>query len=104
VEGFDPNTYMGPKSARRFDRFSAFSVAGAQMAIDDARLSIDRQDGFRIGAYIGSALGGVAKAESEHERFIKEGVNAVNRLLAMSVFNGAGACNVSIIFGLKGPS
>ena len=74
------------------------------MELEDARLVIDRQDGERIGAYIGTALGGVSKAEHEHELFMQKGFDAVNRLIALSVFSGAGACNVSIALGLKGPS
>ena len=104
IEDFDPLNYMDAKSARRLDRFSAFSVAASGLALQDARLSIDRSDGERTGAYIGSALGGVGNAEIEHETFMKEGIDAVSRLIALSVFNGAGATNVSIAFGLKGPS
>src|SRR5207302_4352876 len=104
IEDFDPQNYMDLKSARRFDRCSLFAVASARMALDDAHLQIDRNDGNGIGAYIGSALGGVANAEAEHTRYVQEGFGAVDRLIALSVFNGAGACNVSIMFGLKGPS
>ena len=104
VDDFKPRDYMDAKSARRLDRFSLFSVAASRMALDDARFQVDRKDGYRTGAYIGSALGGVGNAEKEHEQFVKAGPGAVNRLIAMSVFNGAGVCNVSIAFGLKGPS
>jgi len=104
IEDFDAANYLDAKSARRFDRFSCFSVAASKMALDDARLSIDRQDGDRVGAYIGTALGGVSNAEREHETFVQEGFRGVNRLIALSVFSGAGALNVSIALGLKGPS
>lgn len=104
VQNFNPRDYMNSKLARRLDRFSAFAVACSHMALEDAGLAIDHQDGERTGAYIGSALGGVAYAEKEHERYVQEGVERVNRLLALSVFTGAGACNVSIVLGLKGPS
>jgi 3-oxoacyl-[acyl-carrier-protein] synthase II len=104
VRDFDARNFMEAKSARRFDRFSLFAVAAARMALDDAELKIDQNDGNGIGTYIGSALGGVANAEAEHTEFVHKGFSAVNRLIALSVFNGAGACNVSITYGLKGPS
>src|SRR5437016_6833415 len=91
VDDFDPRDHLDRKSARRFDRFSCFSVACSKMALDDARLTVDRQDGYRIGVYIGTALGGVSNAEKEHETFVKDGLRAVNRLIALSVFSGAGA-------------
>ena len=104
VEDFDARDYLDAKSARRFDRFSQFAVASAGMALADSRLEVDRSDGAGLGTYIGSALGGVSKAEAEHTRFIQKGFSAVDKLIALSVFGGAGACNVSIYFGLKGPS
>jgi 3-oxoacyl-[acyl-carrier-protein] synthase II len=104
VDGFDPADFLDTKSARRFDRFSQFAVSCAGLALQDARMTIDRSDGIGIGAYIGSALGGVAHAEHEHTRLIEDGFKAVNRLVALSVFTGAGVSNVSIYFGLKGPS
>ena len=104
VDGFEPRNFMDSKSARRLERFSQFSVACSRMALDDAHLQIDRSDGVGIGAYIGTALGGVGSAEEEHTALVQSGYGAVDRLLALSVFAGAGACNVSIAFGLKGPS
>jgi 3-oxoacyl-[acyl-carrier-protein] synthase II len=104
VEDFDANDYMDAKSARRLDRFSQFAVASTGMALKDARLAIDQSDGVGTGTYIGSALGGVVNAEEEHTRFIRKGFGAVNKLIALSVFGGAGACNVSIYFGFKGPA
>jgi 3-oxoacyl-[acyl-carrier-protein] synthase II len=104
VDGFDPLDYMDAKTARRIDRFSQFAVAASAGALQDARLTIDPSDGVGTGAYIGSALGGVGHAENEHTRLVQQGFEAVNRLIALSVFTGAGASNVSIAFGLKGPA
>lgn len=42
-------------------------------------------------------------AEREHERYLQEGLEAVPPWLALSVFGGAGASNVAIEFGLRGP-
>ncbi len=104
INNFDPLQYMDAKSARRLDRFSLFAVACGRMALDDAHLEIDRSDGVGTGTYIGSALGGVGNAEEEHTRLVQKGFAAVDKLIALSVFGGAGASNVSIAFGLKGPS
>lgn len=104
IEDFDPLDYMDAKMARRLDRFSLFAVASAGMALADAGYTVNRNDGYRIGTYIGSALGGVGNAEGEHKRLVQDGIRAVDRLIALSVFSGAGASNVSIAFGLKGPA
>ena len=102
VDDFDPAEYMDEKSVRRLDRFSQFAVASARLALDDAEMKLERRDGIGIGTYIGSALGGIGNAEDEHRNLVEKGYGAVNRLIALSVFGGAGAANVSIVFGLEG--
>jgi 3-oxoacyl-[acyl-carrier-protein] synthase II len=56
------------------------------------------------GCYLGSALGGVAFAETQHHAFMYQGVAGVNPSLALAVFGGAGPTNVAIELGLHGPS
>ncbi|MFA5976562.1 MAG: beta-ketoacyl-ACP synthase II [Elusimicrobiota bacterium] len=102
IEDFDPFKFMEAKIARRLDRFSQFAVACAGMALQEARLTVDQPD--HAGTYVGSALGGIGHAEEEHTHLVQEGLQAVDRLIALSVFTGAGASNVSIAFGLNGPA
>jgi 3-oxoacyl-[acyl-carrier-protein] synthase II len=95
---------MDRKRARRLDRFSQLAVAASRLALADAELEIDRSDGRGIGVNLGSALGGVAYGEHQHEQYLLGGLRAVQPALALSVFGGAGATNVAIEFGLKGPA
>ena len=104
VKNFDPLDYMEAKPARRLDRFSQFAVASAGMALADAHITVDPSRENTIGCYIGSALGGVGHAEKEHTNLVKAGFRAVDKLIALSVFSGAGASNVSIHFNLRGPA
>ena len=101
---FEPLDYMAPKRARRLDRFSQFALISAQMALDDAGLSAHEAGCASAGIYVGSALGGVAFAEEQHEGYIRNGPHGVNPLLALSVFGGAASSNVTIELGLTGPS
>ncbi|MEJ7838411.1 MAG: beta-ketoacyl-ACP synthase II [Thermomicrobiales bacterium] len=101
---FDPLDHMSPKRARRLDRFSQFALVCAQMALADAGLAAEDVAADGAGIYIGSALGGVAFAEEQHEKYIREGPHHVNPLLALSVFGGAGSSNVTIELNLTGPS
>jgi 3-oxoacyl-[acyl-carrier-protein] synthase II len=101
---FDPLQYMSPKRARRLDRFSQFALVSAQMALADANLSAEQLAASGAGVYVGSALGGVAFGESEHEAFVRNGPQHVNPLIALSVFGGAASSNIAIEFGLHGPS
>jgi 3-oxoacyl-[acyl-carrier-protein] synthase II len=103
IEDFDAADHLDARRARRLDRFSAMSVAAARMAADHAALDLTgRHD--RTGVWIGSALGGVAFGEEQHERYVRRGLRGVSPTLALAVFGGAGASNVAIDLAITGPS
>jgi 3-oxoacyl-[acyl-carrier-protein] synthase II len=104
VDGFDPGDWMVARKAKRLDRCSQFTLAAARLALADADLDLAREDPDRVGAMMGTALGGVALAEHEHGRFLAEGVRAVDPGLALTVFAGASSCNLAIEFGVTGPN
>jgi 3-oxoacyl-[acyl-carrier-protein] synthase II len=101
---FDPLDFMPPQRARRLDRFSQFALVAAKMAMDDAGICPEQLAASGAGSYIGSALGGVAFGEVQHEAYVHGGARQVNPLLALSVFGGAASSNISIEYGLVGPS
>ena len=101
---FDPLDYMTTKQARRLDRFSQFALACSHMALADANLCAEDIASRGAGVYLGSALGGVAFAERQHEVFVRNGPRQVNPLVALSVFGGSASSNVTIDLGLHGPS
>jgi 3-oxoacyl-[acyl-carrier-protein] synthase II len=101
---FDPTEYVSAKRARRLDLFSQLSVAASAQALADASLAGGARELRRAAVYLGSALGGVPPSEEEHARFVDGGLRAVSPMLALSVFGGAGATNVAMEFGMRGPS
>jgi 3-oxoacyl-[acyl-carrier-protein] synthase II len=104
IDGFDPAAHLDPRRARRLDRFSALSVAAARLAVEDAGLAIRDGIAARTGVWIGSALGGVAYGEEQHQRYVERGVHGVSPTLALAVFGGAGPSNVALDLGLTGPT
>jgi 3-oxoacyl-[acyl-carrier-protein] synthase II len=106
VDDFDPATYMDARSVRGLDRFSQFGVAVGRMAMEDAGLrpgQPNHPDPARVGIFLGSALGGVAFAEEQHERFMERGIRGVAPTLALAVFGGAAPANLGIVLGIRGP-
>ncbi|MEO6350497.1 MAG: beta-ketoacyl-[acyl-carrier-protein] synthase family protein [Candidatus Limnocylindrales bacterium] len=106
IDDFDPTTYMDPKTVRQTDRFSHFALAAGKLAIEDAKLSVGAEGSprpDRFGVYVGSALGGIAYAEMQHERYMERGIRAVAPNLALAVFGGAAPANLGIALGLHGP-
>lgn len=103
IRDFNPSDYMEAKRVRWTDRFAQFAVGATRAALDDA--------GFRpngnhhdVGVWIGSALGGIAYADEQHDVFRAQGLGAIRPLLAISVFGGSATCNVAMEFDLRGPS
>ena len=104
VSDFDPGNFMERKRVRRLDRFGHFSVAAAKMAIGDAALELGNENRERVGAMMGTALGGVGYAEEQCGRYFSNGVKDVDPALALMVFGGASSCNIAIEFGVQGPN
>ena len=103
VDDFDPGAFVSTKRLRWTDRFSQFAVGAARLALDDGgyRPNGESDD---VGVFLGSALGGLAYADEQHDVFRARGLEAVKPLLAISVFNGASVSNVAMEFGLRGPT
>jgi 3-oxoacyl-[acyl-carrier-protein] synthase II len=74
------------------------------MAIEHAGLTSAEAQRTGMGIYTGSALGGVAYGEEQHEVYLRRGVRAVSPMLALAVFGGASSCNIAIELGLTGPT
>ncbi len=104
VTGFDPAPYLDGKKLKRLDLFSQYAVAASRMALADSGLDLRRENRDRAGVCVGTALGGVGFAEAQYPAFLASGPRGVNPMLALSVFNGAGSCNVAIELGITGPA
>jgi 3-oxoacyl-[acyl-carrier-protein] synthase II len=106
VDDFVPTDFMPPKTARQLDRFSQFGLVAGQMALADAGLVPGRNGAAEpqaIGIYLGSALGGIAYAEEQHQRYLERGIRSVAPNLALAVFGGAAPANLGIALDVRGP-
>src|SRR5881394_3930781 len=104
IPDFRPQDHLAAKRAKRLDRFSQLAVTSAGLALADAQITPTTEDPDRVGAMMGSALGGVSFAESQVERFRTEGPRGLDPALALAVFAGAASCNIAIEFGFTGPN
>ncbi|HEX6057633.1 MAG TPA: beta-ketoacyl-ACP synthase II [Gemmatimonadaceae bacterium] len=104
IGDFVPTDFLEAKRAKRLDRFGQFSVVAARLALEDSHLDLAREDRERVGAMMGTALGGIGYAEEQLGNFLAGGVRAVDPLLALAVFGGASSCNIAIELGIQGPN
>ncbi len=66
--------------------------------------TFEREDRDRVGAIMGTALGGIAFAEAQAGMFLGGGLRAIDPSLAIAVYGGASSCNIAIEFGVCGPN
>ena len=104
IPDFRPQDHLDAKRAKRLDRFSQLAVTSAGLALADAEIAPRQEDSDRVGAMMGSALGGVSFAESQVPRYLAEGPRGLDPSLALAVFCGAASCNIAIEYGFTGPN
>jgi 3-oxoacyl-[acyl-carrier-protein] synthase II len=103
VVGFDPDTFMDPKDARKADRFSQFAIKAAQEAVDHAALG-ELRDPYRAGVIIASGIGGMLTFEEQHARLLQRGPRGVSPMFIPMMIADIAAGLVSIRFGMRGPN
>ena len=104
VKGFDVAAYLSPKEARRYDTFIHYGLAAAIQAIRDSGIDVKRQDPERIGCVIGSGIGGLPLIESTHDDYLKGGPRKISPFFVPGSIINMIAGQLSIMYGLKGPS
>jgi 3-oxoacyl-[acyl-carrier-protein] synthase II len=102
VRDFDPAAYFDPKEARRVDPFAAFTVASAQLALDDAgELGVDPT---RAGVLFATGVGGFETLADQVTVYNERGARRVSPFLVPMMMANAGAAHVSMRNGWHGPS
>ncbi|WP_338596227.1 beta-ketoacyl-ACP synthase II [Clostridium baratii] len=103
VKNFDAAEAVGKKESKRLDRFSQFALACADEAIKSSGLDLDNVDKNRIGVLVGSGIGGFSTIETEITKMTTGSKRVSPFFIPMAISNMA-AGNISIKYGLKGPS
>ncbi len=96
--------YIEPKDAKRLDRFTQFAVVSAIDAVRDAGLDFAKEDVDRCGVQIGTGIGGLEELELQHSRLLDKGPDKVSAFTIPKLMANAASGQVSIHFGLRGPS
>ena len=104
VKGFEVGKYLAPKEARRFDTFIHYGLAAAIESIQDAGLDLDKLDRERIGACIGSGIGGLPLIEETHDAYLAGGPRKISPFFVPGTIINLVAGQISIMYGLKGPN
>ena len=105
VKDFRPEDHFDSKEAKRLDRFSQFALASAQKAIQQSGIDFPNEpDPYRCGVIIGSGIGGLNEIEEQHAKLFDRGPSRVSPFMIPKLMVNAATGNISVQFGLKGPS
>jgi len=104
VKGFDGEALLGRRQARRMDRYTQFAVAATQQALSRAGLTIDERNRDRIGAVVGTGIGGIGTLLSEIQRTQDLGLQRVSPFLIPMMIPDTGGSQIAIVFGVRGPN
>jgi 3-oxoacyl-[acyl-carrier-protein] synthase II len=104
IKDFDPTTFVSPKDAKKMDSFIHYGIGASFMALDDAGLEITEANAERIGAILGSGIGGLLGIEEQTIKFHEGGARKISPFYVPSTIINMLPGQVSLIRGLKGPT
>ncbi len=105
VKNWKPDNWFDSKACRRMDRFTQFAMVAGLEAWKNAGLDTFKFDPIRVGAIVGSGIGGLNEYEDQHTKFMEGGgPRGVSPFVIPKMMPNAAPGNISIHFGLAGPS
>ena len=104
VRGFNVESYMPAKEARRMDTFIHYGIAASMEAIRDSGLEITDANREMIGCMVGSGIGGLPMIEDNHSEFVNRGPRRISPFMIPGAIINMVSGNLSIMLGLKGPN
>lgn len=104
VKNFDPSAWISAKDLKKMDPFIHYGVAATMMAIQDSGLTIDESNVERIGAIVGSGIGGILGIEEQTIRYHEGGPRKVSPFYVPSTIINMLPGQITLMTGIKGPN
>ncbi|MBB5735926.1 3-oxoacyl-[acyl-carrier-protein] synthase II [Xanthomonas arboricola] len=104
IKNFDPTLFVSAKDVKKMDSFIHYGVGASFMALDDSGLEIDDSNAERVGAILGSGIGGLLGIEEQTIKFHEGGARKISPFYVPSTIINMLPGQVSLIKGLKGPT
>ena len=86
------------------DAFIQYGIVAGVQAMQDSGLEITEENATRIGAAIGSGIGGLGLIEENHTSLMNGGPRKISPFFVPSTIVNMVAGHLTIMFGLRGPS
>jgi len=103
VKNFDQTNYFDRKEARKYDLFSMFAMIGAEQAIVDSALDLEKVNKENVGVIWASGIGGITSFQKEVGDFYKgDGRPRFNPFFIPKMIADIAAGHISMKYGFMG--
>jgi len=105
VKGFNPESIMDKKEARKLDPFVHYALAATEEAVQDAGFNLESLNPDRCGVIWGSGIGGLKTFLDEVTSFnAGDGTPRFNPFFIPKMIADIAAGHISIKYGFRGPN
>jgi len=104
VRGFDVEEAVGKREAKRLDRATHLALGAGAEAVGSSGIGFESMDRDRVGVILGSGIGGIYTIEQSTEVLLEKGPDRINPFTVPRLMANAAAANLSLKYGLTGPS
>ncbi len=109
VKDFVVEDYLDRREARRMDLFNQYALAASELAVTESAIPIglDKPHGYdpeRVGAIIGSGIGGLSSFEEAHTMALEKGHDRISPFFILRMISNMAPGRVSMRFNCKGPN
>lgn len=104
VKDFDVTQYLSAKEAKTMDTFIHYGIAAGVQAWRDSGLEVSEENADRIGAIIGSGIGGLPRIEEQQVEYMERGARRISPFFVPASLINMVSGHLSIMLGLQGPT
>lgn len=104
VKNWDESTYIEKREVRRLDRFAVLGISAGIEAVRQSGIDFSKEDPERCGVVVGSGVGGIQTIEAGVYVLAERGPDRLSPFTVPRLMANACAGDLSIRFGLQGPS
>ena len=104
VKNFNPEDYVSHKDVKKMDLFIHYALAAAQVAINDAKLDMTKEQSDRVGVVVGTGLGGLPTIEKYHQVLMERGPDRITPFFIPMLIANLAPGHIAMQHGMKGPN
>ncbi len=104
ITEFNPAHRIDAREAKRLDRFAQLGITAAVEAVENSGIDFSKCDVARCGVVVGSGVGGLRTIEQSLDVLKSKGPDRISPFTVPRLMANAASGDISIRFGLQGPS